>query len=163
MGDTTVTCTSTAGPACSFKVTVTDDEAPVITTSSQTIKLWIPNHAYTTINLTDLIASVSDNCDDSVGVAVRITGVSSDEPDNGSGDGNTTNDIVIAADCISGVYFCSERIDNGNGRVYTITFTVTDALGNVTTTTATVYRGSFTTVQPQWMMDRITQFRLAVL
>ena len=138
VGDTTVTCTSTAGPACSFTVTVTDDEAPVITSGSQTITLWSPNHAYTTINLTDLVAGVSDNCDDSVGVgSVRITSVSSDEPDNGSGDGNTTNDIVIAADCKS-VQLRSERIDNGNGRVYTITFTVTDASGNVTTTTATV-------------------------
>jgi hypothetical protein len=73
-----------------------------------------------------------------VGVAgVRITGVSSDEPDNGVGDGNTTDDIVIASDCKS-VRLCSERVGGGNGRVYTITFKATDASGNVSTATATV-------------------------
>ena len=137
VGDTTVTCTSSAGPSCSFTVTVTDDEAPVITTN-QGITLWPPNHKYKTINATDLVASASDNCDAGVGVgSVRITSVSSDEPNNSSGDGNTTKDIVIAADCKS-VQLRSERMGSGNGRVYTITFKVTDASGNVSTATATV-------------------------
>ncbi len=138
VGDTTVTCTSSAGPSCSFTVTVTDDEAPVITTGGQGITLWPPNHKYKTINVTDLVTSVSDNCDAGVGTgSVRITSVSSDEPNNSGGDGNTTNDIVIAADCKS-VQLRSERKGDGNGRVYTITFKVTDASGNVSTATATV-------------------------
>ncbi len=68
---------------------------------------------------------------------MRIVSVSSDEPDNGGGDGNTTNDIVIAADCES-VQLRAERIGSGNGRVYTITFEVTDASGNVSIATAKV-------------------------
>ena len=32
VGDTVVTCTSSAGPSCSFTVTVEDTEGPVITT-----------------------------------------------------------------------------------------------------------------------------------
>jgi hypothetical protein len=138
VGDTTVTCTSSVGPTCGFKVTVTDDEAPVITTNGQTITLWSPNHKYATIRVTDLIASATDNCDASVGIgSVRIASVTSDEPENSGGDGNTTDDIVIATDCKSG-QLRSERVGNGNGRVYTITFKVTDASGNVGTATAKV-------------------------
>jgi hypothetical protein len=137
VGDTTVTCTSTLGPTCSFKVTVNDTQPPVVTTTGP-ITLWPPNHKYATINASDLVASVVDNCDESVGVgSVLIASVTSDEPDNSSGDGNTTNDIVIATDCKS-VQLRSERMSNGNGRVYTITFTVTDASGNVGTATALV-------------------------
>jgi hypothetical protein len=137
VGETTVTCTSSVGPSCSFEVTVTDDEAPVITTSGS-ITLWPPNHKYVTFNVTDLVTGASDNCDGSVGTgSVQITKVTSDELENGSGDGNTLNDIVIAADCQS-VQLRSERVGEGNGRVYTITFEVTDASGNVATATAKV-------------------------
>ena len=68
---------------------------------------------------------------------MTIASVSSDEPENGVGDGDTTNDILIAANCKS-VQLRSERKSNGNGRVYTITFKVTDTSGNVSTATATV-------------------------
>ena len=61
-----------------------------------------PDHSYATFNVTDLVAGASDNCDAGVGVGgATIAGVTSDEPDNASGDGNTINDIVIAADCKS--------------------------------------------------------------
>ncbi len=137
LGETTVTCTSTAGPSCSFTVTVNDTQAPDITTGGP-VTLWPPNHKYATFNVSDLIASAVDNCDAGVGVGgVRITKVTSDEPDNSGGDGSTTNDIVIAADCKS-VKLRSERTGNGNGRVYTVTLKVADASGNVGTATATV-------------------------
>jgi hypothetical protein len=138
VGDTTVTCTSSVGPTCSFKVTVNDTQGPTITTNGQTITLWPPNHTYATVLITDLVASASDNCDPSVSIgSVRIAMVTSDEANNSGGDGNTTNDIVIAADCKS-VQLRSERSGDGNGRVYTITFKVTDASGNVGTATARV-------------------------
>jgi hypothetical protein len=142
VGTTTVNATATdaAGnsQSCSFTVTVKDIGAPVITTNGQTITLWPPNHKYVTVKVTDLVASVSDLCDASVGLgSVRIAKVTSDEPNNSGGDGNTTNDIVIAPDCKS-VQLRSERMGNGNGRVYTITFKVTDSSGNVATATARV-------------------------
>lgn len=138
VGETTVICTSTAGPTCNFTVTVNDTQAPVITTNGQTVTLWPPNHKYVTVAVNDLVASADDNCDVSVDLgSVRITGVSSDEPDDSDGDGSTTNDIVIAADCKS-VQLRSERMGGGNGRVYTITFAVSDGAGNVSTATATV-------------------------
>lgn len=137
VGDTTVTCTSPVGPTCNFKVTVNDTQAPVITTNLQTIALWPPNHKYSTVKVTDLVASAADNCG-GVGLGgVRISGVTSDEPNNSGGDGNTTNDIVIAPDCKS-VQLRAERMGAGNGRVYTSTFKVTDGSGNVGTATARV-------------------------
>jgi hypothetical protein len=142
LGTTTVvaTATDTAGnsQSCSFTVTVKDVGAPVITTNGQTITLWPPNHKYETIKVSDLVTSASDLCDPGVSLSsVRIAKVTSDEADNSVGDGNKTNDIVIASDCKS-VQLRSERMGNGNGRVYTITFKVTDASGNVSTATAKV-------------------------
>jgi len=97
-----------------------------------------PNHKYKTFTIADLITGVTDNCDSSVGVgSVTITTVTSDEPNNSGGDGNTTNDIVIAADCKS-VQLQSERSGSGNGRVYLIIVKATDSSGNSSTATVKV-------------------------
>jgi hypothetical protein len=142
VGTTTVhaTATDAAGnsSSCSFTVTVNDITPPVITLNGNTIALWPPNHKYSTVNVTDLVASASDLCDSGVNInSVVIASVSSDEPDNSGGDGDTTNDIVIAPGCKS-VQLRAERMGGGNGRVYTITFKVTDGSGNSTTATAKV-------------------------
>jgi large repetitive protein len=119
-------------------ITVVDDSLPVITLKNVTISLWPPNHKYHTINVADLVASASDACDSSVDINdVVISQVTSDETENGNGDGNTLNDIVIGANCKS-VDLRAERDGSGNGRVYTITFRVKDTAGNVTTQTAKV-------------------------
>jgi hypothetical protein len=101
--------------------------------------MWPPNHNYHTFSVTDFVASASSTCDPNVDINdVRILNVSSDEPENSAGaDGNTLNDIVIAGDCKS-VNLRAERDSNLNGRVYTITFKVTDTFGNSTTATVTV-------------------------
>ncbi len=135
-GTTTITWTATDSSgnqaSCTQTITVYDDEAPTFTfTGTQT--MWPPNHKYKTFTLANLVASVQDNCDGPIPVSsVVITKVTSDEIENGNGDGNTMNDIVIAADCKS-VQLRSEREGNGNGRVYTIFFSVRDAAGNVGT------------------------------
>ncbi|MBV9958138.1 MAG: DUF5011 domain-containing protein [Acidobacteria bacterium] len=119
-------------------VNVVDTTAPTITLTGQNIELWPPNHKYVTINLTQLVASASDGCDGTVDINdVVIKKVTSDELENSGGDGNTLNDIVIAANCKS-VQLRAERDGGGNGRVYTITFLVRDAAGNTTTKTAKV-------------------------
>lgn len=108
------------------------------TFSGKTLVLWTPTHQYQTVKVADLIASASDDCDPGVDRSdVRITQVTSDEPDDiaGGGDGNTVNDMVIAPGCTS-VQLRAERNGNGNGRVYTITFKVRDASGNTTTATS---------------------------
>jgi uncharacterized repeat protein (TIGR01451 family) len=142
-GTTTITWTAKdhAAPrnesSCQQTVTVEDHEAPVITTNGQTPTLWPANHAYHTFNVTDFVTSATDNCN-SIGVSnVVIQQVTSDETENGGGDGNTFNDIIIAADCKS-VQVRAERRNSADGRVYTITFKVTDSSGNVGTKTATI-------------------------
>ncbi|HYU98012.1 MAG TPA: choice-of-anchor Q domain-containing protein, partial [Pyrinomonadaceae bacterium] len=138
VGTTAVTCTSSAGPSCSFNVTVNDTESPTITLNGNVVTLWPPNHRYETVEISDLVSGASDNCDAGVGLSsVSISQVTSDEVQNGNGDGNTLNDIVIASDCKS-VQLRSERSGNGNGRVYTITFKVSDTVGNTATATAKV-------------------------
>ncbi|HEX7723488.1 MAG TPA: immunoglobulin-like domain-containing protein [Pyrinomonadaceae bacterium] len=119
-------------------VNVVDTTNPVITVNGNTPTLWSPNHKYQTFSVADFVTGVTDSCNTSLGVgSVVISQVTSDELENSGGDGNTLNDIVIAADCKS-VQLRAERDGNGDGRVYTITFKVTDSSGNVGTVTAQV-------------------------
>jgi hypothetical protein len=134
-----VTTTGTCGSA-SQTATLTVSGPPVITLSTTNISVWPPNHDYRTFNVSDFVASATSACDPNVDASdVVISSVSSDEPEDNllGADGTTLNDIVIAGDCKS-VNLRAERDANLNGRVYTITFKVTDSFGNTTTATATV-------------------------
>lgn len=135
----TLTATDSSGntSTCQTTFTVVDTTAPTFTfTGTQT--MWPPNHKYKTFTVANLVASVSDNCTVPLALSkVIITKVTSDEIENGNGDGNTSNDIIIAANCRS-VQLRSERDGGGNGRVYTIFFSVTDNAGNVGTGTTKV-------------------------
>jgi len=132
-----VTTTGACGSA-SQSATLTVGGSPVITLSTSNLNMWPPNHTYHTFNVTDFVASAS-GCDGDLTSSVVIASVSSDELENNpaGADGNTLNDIVIAADCKS-VQLRIERDANLNGRVYSITFRVRDSQGNTTTATATV-------------------------
>lgn len=130
----TYTATDEAGntSSCSISITVIDAELPVITLSKEKKSKWPPNHKHFTIIIEDYIESVTDNCP---GVSIEdviIDEVSSDEENNGSGDGNTTDDIMISSDCKT-VELLAERKGNGNGRIYTILLAVKDAHGNIGT------------------------------
>ena len=98
--------------------------------------MWPPNHNYQTFTAASFGATAGDACG-GTGSGIVIVSVTSDEVENGDGDGNTLNDIVIAADCKS-VQLRAERQNNGDGRVYTIVFGVTDSSGNQTTGSVTV-------------------------
>ena len=141
-GTTTITWTATDSSgnqsSCTQTVTVNDTEAPTITFNGQTPSMWPPNHVYHTFTTADFISSVSDNCDSLSINDVYITKATSDEAENAGGSGNTLNDIVIAGDCKS-VELRAERINTGNGRVYTIYFKLKDSSGNFTTGSAKVY------------------------
>jgi hypothetical protein len=132
-----VTTTGECGSAMQTAI-LTVGNPPVITLSTTTVSMWPPNHSYHTFNVTDFVASAS-GCEGDLTSSVVITSISSDEAENNplGADGNTLNDIVIAADCKS-VQLRAERDGNLNGRVYTITFKVTDSQGNTATATATV-------------------------
>ncbi|HSP64376.1 MAG TPA: HYR domain-containing protein [Pyrinomonadaceae bacterium] len=140
-GTTTITWTATDASgnhsSCDQTITVVDKEPPVIVLNGQTPSMWPPNHKYQTFGVTNFVTAVTDNCDTINVSSVVITKVTSDEIENGNGDGNTLNDIIIASDCKS-VQLRSEREGNSNGRVYTIYFKVSDTSGNVGTATAKV-------------------------
>jgi hypothetical protein len=77
---------------------------------------------------------VSDNFDPNP--TVTLVSVTSNEPDNGLGDGDTANDMVIVDDFHFKLR--AERSGKGEGRFYTITYMVTDACGNSVTQSVTV-------------------------
>lgn len=137
IGITTVTWTATDIHGNSAMMTqevfVNDTEAPILIVTTDVRTLWPVNHKYSTVSLSELLISATDNCSLDIN-GVFIMSVSSDEPEDakGGGDGNTKKDILIADDCLS-VDLRAERNGNGNGRVYTITLAVSDETGNEST------------------------------
>jgi hypothetical protein len=125
------------GPTIARIVTVVDTTPPVVIVNMPR-ELWSPNHRMETMTLADLV-SVVDACEgllnaNDVGIILDIY---SDEPDNGTGDGDTTGDIVIVDNHTFSVRV--ERKGNGNGRVYGIRFEVSDSSGNTVVATAFVH------------------------
>ena len=103
---------------------VCDEIAPEFDSVSVTPSvLWTPNHKYVDVTVTVV---VSDNFDTSP--TVELVSVVSNEPDDGEDDGNTVNDIVIVDDF--NFMLRAERSGVGSGRIYTITYKVTDDCGN---------------------------------
>ncbi len=94
--------------------------------------LWPPNHKYVTVEAT---VSVKDNADPNA--SWSLVSVTSNEPDNGLGDGNTVNDIVVVDDTT--FQLRAERSGTGNGRIYSFAYEATDACGNTATANTAVY------------------------
>ena len=65
-----------------------------------------------------------------------VTGVSSNEPQNGLGDGDTPNDWMITG--ALSVQLRAERASGGAGRTYTVALRCSDAAGNAATASTTV-------------------------
>ena len=80
------------------------------------------------------IVIATDNFDPNP--TITLVSVTSNEPDNGEDDGDTIDDIVIVDDY--NFLLRAERSGVGTGRIYTITYRVTDACGNTTEVSATV-------------------------
>lgn len=135
LGGTLVTLTVTdsegASSQCTGTVTVVDQTSPTITVASvNPPTLWPPNHKMVPVMVT---ASASDNC----GTATcKITSVTSNEPENGLGDGDTAPDWQITGNLT--VNLRAERSGIGNGRTYTIAITCTDTTGNPSVRNVTV-------------------------
>lgn len=120
---TTVSCTST--------ITVVDTVAPTIKSVKATPNsLWPPNHKMKNVNV-KVVAE--DACGD---VTWKILSVSSNESEDGTGDGNTGPDWNIVDE--DTVQLRAERSGNGDGRIYTITVEATDESGNTATDTVEV-------------------------
>ncbi len=112
---------------------VCDEIAPTLEISLSVDTLWPANHKYVDVTATVLAA---DNFD--VAPVVELLSVTSSEADEGLGDGDFPDDIVVVDDYT--FQLRAERdATNKEGRTYTITYSVTDACGNVTVASATVY------------------------
>lgn len=105
-------------------VEVVDTRSPEISgVTAVPASLWPPNHKMWPVAVT---VDVSDVCHATP--ACRIVSVTSNEPVNGLGDGNTEPDWRITGDLT--MELRAERSGTGEGRVYTITVQCTDASGN---------------------------------
>lgn len=104
-------------------VIVKDVTPPTITSVTATPNiLWSPNHKMIPVSID---AVVQDNCDPNP--IITIHSISSNEPVNGTGDGDTAPDWEITGSNV--VYLRAERSAKGNGRIYTISVKCTDING----------------------------------
>lgn len=108
-----------------FKI---DKTVPSLSVQLVNTSIWPPNHQMATIH------AALNPSDATSGVeSVVLTSVTSNEPDSGQGDieaniGTATTSFRLRA----------ERSGNGTGRIYTITYTITDYAGIQSTATSTV-------------------------
>ena len=123
-GTTTVTYSvaNDATKFCSFIVTVNDNQSPSINNlSASSTNLWPANHKFSNITLS---YSTTDNC----GIAnIQVT-VTSNEPIQTNEPGDQSPDWQIIDN--THIKLRSERLESGNGRIYTITVKATDVNGN---------------------------------
>ncbi|HKR02720.1 MAG TPA: M36 family metallopeptidase [Pyrinomonadaceae bacterium] len=134
IGTTTVTVTATDATGNkttgTFTVTINDPQLPAVSNASvDKPSLWSPNHQMENV-------VVSYDASDNSGAVTTTLSVTSNEPINGTGDGDTGPDWEVVNNHL--VRLRAERAGGGTGRIYTITITATDASGNQTSQTVTV-------------------------
>lgn len=105
-------------------ITLQDTTPPGLTVTGLPTSLWPPNHKLHTLHPT---VTATDAVDQDVEVTIEIT---SNEADNGTGDGNTSGDIAIRSP--SDFDLRAERAGPGSGRTYHLVWTATDDSGNQT-------------------------------
>jgi HYR domain/PKD domain len=125
VGTTTITYTATDASGNTTTATqairVIDNTPPTITAESVSpASLWPPNHTLRDITVN---YSAVDNCSSTCTLSVT-----SNEPVNGTGDGDTDPDWVVLD--AHHVRLRAERAATGSGRTYTVTITCTDGSGN---------------------------------
>ncbi len=109
--------------------TVSNPPPTISGASTSPSSLGLPNHRMVDITVN---YSVTDNC----GPVTTSLSVSSNEPINGTGDGDTSPDWVVVD--AQHVQLRAERAGGGDGRIYTITIAATDSAGNTSTQNVTV-------------------------
>jgi hypothetical protein len=103
---------------------------PAITNvSANPSVLWPPNHKLVDVTIN---YSVTDNCDQ----PSCTLSVTSNEPINGIGDGDTSPDWEAVGP--NKMRLRSERAGSGTGRIYTIPISCTDLSGNSSTKSVAV-------------------------
>lgn len=134
IGTTVVTCTATNAAGVdsdAFQVRVRDTIAPILINVAATPNaLWPPDHKMVPVTVRAFAIDAGD-----ASPAITITGVTSNQPVNGGGDGNTSPDWEITGPLT--VNLRSER-SGTQDRVYTITIQATDDSGNTSVATLNV-------------------------
>ncbi|HEV2912325.1 MAG TPA: VWA domain-containing protein [Pyrinomonadaceae bacterium] len=110
--------------------TTASNPPPVITNVAvNPPALWPPDHKLVNITVN---YKVTDNC----GPVTTTLSVKSNEPTNGTGDGDTSPDWEVLGPNL--VRLRAERAGTGTGRIYTITIKATDSAGYSSTQSVTV-------------------------
>ena len=115
---------------------VRDTIPPQVTASHGDLYcLWPPNHKYVRFGAGQFNPAITDNCP--AKPTWRFDACTSNQPDDGSGDGSTTGDCVLDADA-RGFSARSERAGgSAAGRRYEVAIKALDACANVSASTET--------------------------
>jgi RHS repeat-associated protein len=129
--EVTWTAVDEAGLAtsCRQPVNVRSATAPSVAPELQKPELWPPNHKLVDVGL---VAVASDPSGAAPAVSLQVW---SDEPVNGGGDGNFSPDAQIDP---ARLWLRSERSGGGDGRVYLIRVTASNASAETASACATV-------------------------
>ena len=124
IGSHSVTATTSTGEKCSFTVTVTDNESPVLSTVTlSSNKLWPASNKMKKVAVN---YTTSDNAQD----VTSVLSVSSNDITSSVRDWEIVNNHLLRLK--------SSRLANGEPRIYTIVVTSSDEAGNKTTRTTTI-------------------------
>jgi len=130
----TVTLTVDDGPdgTATDEVIVTieaDETPPEIVMAENGEVFFPPNHQTNPVEIADIVESVSDDCTEMTMDDVVFGLVTSDELDNGTGDGDTSEDVRFKDECHR-ARVRAERSGQGDGRVYVLHLQADDEAGN---------------------------------
>jgi hypothetical protein len=122
----TLTMTDEAGQSATDTVTVTVRETTPPTVEVISVGpcvIWPPNHQMCRVQVHAIVSDAVDPAP-----VCRVRSVSSNEPVDGPGDGDTAPDWIVGPGL--SVDLRAERAGGGSGRIYTITVECVDAAGN---------------------------------
>ena len=112
-------------------VEIVDETSPTLDPAANMTILWPANH-----KMVDIV--IEANASDNSGLPITLSAsISSNEPINGTGDGDHSPDwtepVIDQENGIITFQLRAERSGKGDGRVYTITITASDTSNNSTT------------------------------
>lgn len=111
----------------SITIEVIDSTAPTLAPIPNITILWPPNH-----RMADVV--IAANAHDDSGCFTLSARVTSNEPEDGLGDGDMSPDwtdpVIDQASGVITLQLRAERSGNGDGRIYSVEITATDCSGN---------------------------------